>query len=79
MTQTAKGSAIEAVTNTAVGFLVNFSANLLLLPLFGFSTLTIGKNIAIGALYTIISLIRSYVLRRTFNKVKANWNNEEAN
>ena len=69
--QSAKGSATEAVTNTAVGFGVNFSANLLVLPLFGFSGLTVGKNIVIGVIYTGISLARGYILRRVFNRIKA--------
>lgn len=68
--QTAKGSALEAVTNTAVGFSVNFTANLILLPLFGFSALTIRSNIIIGVIYTFISIIRSYVLRRVFNRLR---------
>lgn len=68
--QTVKGSAVEAVTNTAVGFGVNFSANLLVLPLFGFTGLTVGKNIVIGVIYTVISLVRGYVLRRWFNGLK---------
>lgn len=68
--QTAKGSALEAITNTAVGFGVNFTANWLLLPLFGFTALTLRSNIIIGLLYTVISIVRGYVLRRTFNRLK---------
>ena len=70
MSQTPKGSLVEAVANTAVGFGVNFTANMLILPLFGFTNLTLGKNLFIGALYTAISLVRSYVLRRWFNGFK---------
>ena len=71
--QTVKGSAVEAVTNTAVGFWVNFTANLLVLPLFGFTGLTAGKNVVIGIIYTGISLVRGYLLRRFFNRLKL-WN-----
>ena len=67
MSQTKLGSVTEAWANVAVGFGVNFMANLLILPLFGFSSLSLGKNFIIGALYTGISLVRSYVLRRWFN------------
>lgn len=68
--QTKKGSVVEAVTNTATGFGINFSANLLILPLFGFTTLTVKQNLIIGVIYTGISIARGYVLRRIFNRVK---------
>lgn len=74
MAQTKLGSFAEAWANIAVGFGVNFAANFAILPLFGFNTLTWGKNHALGALYTIISLARSYVLRRWFNNLK--WGNK---
>ena len=70
MSQTVKGSLAEATANIAVGFGVNFTANLLILPLFGFTSLSVSKNLAIGLLYTVISLVRSYVLRRWFNGLK---------
>lgn len=68
--QSKKGSFYEACMNILVGFGVNFVANLVILPLFGFTTLTVGQNFIIGLLYTVISLIRSYVLRRWFNGFK---------
>lgn len=68
--QTKIGSFIEAWGNVAVGFVINFTANLVILPLFGFNNLTIGKNLIIGLLYTVISVARSYVIRRWFNGFK---------
>ena len=59
---------IEAVTNVAVGFGVSFASNLLVLPAFGLAV-TPAKAGGIGAVYTIISLLRSYVLRRIFNGI----------
>ena len=70
MAQTKLGSAVEAAANIAVGFTINFTANMLILPLFGFHNLTAWKNFEIGLLYTVISLVRSYVLRRYFNNLK---------
>ncbi len=70
MAQTVNGSLTEAWANIAIGFSVNYTANLLILPFFGFHTLTAGKNFEIGLLYTGISLVRSYVLRRWFNSLK---------
>lgn len=70
MTQTVKGSWAEAWANVAVGFGVNYAANMVVLPLFGFTSLTPGTNFVIGLIYTLISLARSFVLRRYFNGLK---------
>lgn len=70
MAQTKLGSIAEAWANIAVGFTINFIANMLILPLFGFRTLTLRTNFIIGLVYTVISLVRSYVLRRWFNGLR---------
>ena len=66
MNQTRLGSFIEAWINVAIGFAINFVANLLILPLIGFH-ITAGQNLFIGVLYTIISVVRSFAIRRWFN------------
>ena len=38
---------------------------MLVFPLFGLDT-TLGQNLAIGAIFTVVSLVRSYLLRRVF-------------
>jgi hypothetical protein len=70
MAQTKFGSVAEAWANIAVGFTINYCANLVILPLFGFKSLTARNNFIIGCIYTAISLVRSYVLRRWFNGLK---------
>lgn len=70
MAQTRFGSFVEAWANIAVGFAINFTANMIFLPLFGFSTLTAAKAFGIGLVFTAISLIRQYVLRRWFNGLR---------
>ncbi len=66
MNQTRLGSLIEAFVNVAIGFAINFMANMLILPLIGFH-ITAGQNLFIGVLYTLISVARSYAIRRWFN------------
>lgn len=66
MNQTRLGSFIEAWINVAIGFAINFCANLLILPLIGFH-ISVSQNLFIGVLYTLISVARSYVIRRWFN------------
>jgi hypothetical protein len=69
MAQTRLGSFAEAWANIAVGFAINFVANLLVWPLFG---LSMGARVAFlgGVIFTVISLVRSYVLRRWFNGLR---------
>jgi hypothetical protein len=67
MEQTKLGSFYEACINVAIGFWINFIANLVILPLFGFN-ITLVDNFYIGLLYTIVSVARSYVVRRWFNR-----------
>ena len=66
VTQTRLGSFIESMVNIVIGFAINFCANLLILPMFGY-TPTLGENFQIGLWFTAVSLARSYVIRRWFN------------
>jgi hypothetical protein len=69
LSQTKLGSFVEAWANIAVGFAINWSANMLILPAFGFRV-TGAQAFGIGVIFTVISLVRSYVLRRWFNGLK---------
>ena len=66
MTQTRLGSFIEACINVLIGFAINFVANMAILPLIGFH-ISVAQNLFIGVLYTLISVSRSYAVRRWFN------------
>lgn len=67
--QTRTGSLVEAIANIVVGFTINWTANMLVLPLFGFHV-TAADAFGIGVVFTVISLVRSYVLRRWFNGLR---------
>jgi hypothetical protein len=77
MSQTKLGSFAEAWVNIAVGFTINFCANMLVLPLFGFKV-TAGSAFEIGLIFTVVSLVRSYVLRRWFNSLKFGHDNKKS-
>lgn len=66
MTQSKLGSLYEALINILIGFSINFAANMLIFPHFGFH-ISAGSNFLLGCIYTVISLVRSYVIRRWFN------------
>ncbi|MDA9989581.1 hypothetical protein N9E48_02060 [Paracoccaceae bacterium] len=65
--QSKQRSALEAVTNVVVGFLVAVGAKFIVLPAFGYNV-TVYDSFAIGWFFTLISMIRSYALRRVFNR-----------
>jgi hypothetical protein len=66
VTQTRLGSLIEALANVAIGFGINWLANMTILPLFGFHV-TGAQALGIGVFFTVISVARTYALRRWFN------------
>lgn len=76
MSQSKLGSFVESWANIVVGFSINWCANMLILPLFGFQV-TGGQAFWIGVWFTGISLVRSYILRRYFNGLKFKWNTTE--
>lgn len=59
MSQSRIDSLMESVVNIAIG--------LVILPAVLGVSMTLGQNVLIGALFTVISLVRSYVIRRAFN------------
>lgn len=64
--QSRKHSAMEAAANVAIGYVVAVGAQLVIFPFFGIY-LKPTDNLLIGAFFTVVSLIRSYALRRLFN------------
>lgn len=66
MSQTRKGSATEAVANVAIGYLVAVGSQVAIFPIFGIKV-PLATNFAIGVYFTVISLARSYAVRRWFN------------
>lgn len=66
MSQSRLGSFIEALVNVAIGFTINYIANLLIFPLFDMH-ISLADNFWLGIIYTFISIARSYVIRRWFN------------
>ena len=70
MSQTKFGSFVEAWANILIGFAINWTANMVFLPMFGFSSLTASKAFGIGCVFTVISLARQFIIRRYFNGMK---------
>lgn len=66
MNQTRLGSLIESLMNIVIGFGVALLSQLAVFPLFNIH-IPLSSNFAIGAWFTAISLVRSFVIRRWFN------------
>ena len=64
--QTKYQSLIESLINILIGYLTALLSQLLIFPLFDIYV-TFQDNLLIGLYFTIISLIRSYLVRRYFN------------
>lgn len=66
MSQSRTGSMVEAAANVAIGYGVAVAAQVAVFPWFGLHA-SLSDNLLIGAVFTVVSLVRSYFLRRLFN------------
>ena len=60
-------SLIEAMVNVAVGYGLAVLTQLVAFPWFGLPT-RVTDAMALGAVFTVVSIIRAYVLRRLFER-----------
>lgn len=67
--QSRRMSLVESLVNVAVGYGVAVLAQVLVFPLFGLRA-SLGQNLAIGAIFTVVSIVRSYCLRRVFEELR---------
>ena len=64
--QTKKQSLIETLTSVFVGWLIGVILNLTILPLFDYN-ITVVDSLWVSLIFTVVSVIRGYVIRRWFN------------
>ena len=65
--QSKLGSMLEAMANVVVGIIVSLISQLVIFGAYGIH-LSLAENMQMVGYFTLISLIRSYVLRRVFNR-----------
>lgn len=65
--QSKRGSFIESIAGTLLGFAVAVLSNYLILPMFGYNV-NMFDSIGIAIVFTLISFIRAYIVRRAFNR-----------
>lgn len=71
MSQSKLHSLKESITNVAIGFCISLIATFFIFPAVGILS-TPAQNVGVTICYTIIAVIRNYVVRRWFNKKSAN-------
>ena len=64
--QSKKDSFIETLTSVFVGWLIGVILNMLVLPLFDYN-ITVIDSLWVSLIFTVVSVIRGYVIRRFFN------------
>ena len=67
MKQSRLMSLVESIANVIVGYGVAVATQILIFRVFGLHT-TLAQNLKMGAVFTIVSLGRSYALRRLFER-----------
>ena len=60
--QSRKHSVYETVINVVVGYSINSAVTAIVFP-----TVALSANLRAGVIFTVVSIVRSYGLRRAFN------------
>jgi hypothetical protein len=68
MMQSRRMSLLEAVANVVIGYVLAVMTQIAVFPMLGLWP-SLGENLALGAVFTGVSLLRSYCVRRAFE----NW------
>lgn len=69
MKQSRLMSLVESLANVLVGYGVAVATQMAVFPLFGLAV-TVTENLLIGLIFTVVSIVRSYTLRRGFEALR---------
>ena len=69
MKQSRLMSLVASLANVLVGYGVAVAAQMVVFPLFGLAV-TVTENLLIGLIFTVVSIVRSYALRRAFEGLR---------
>jgi hypothetical protein len=69
MKQSRLMSLVESLANVLVGYGVAVTTQMMVFPLFGLAV-SITENLLIGLIFTAVSIVRSYALRRGFEALR---------
>ena len=69
MKQSRLMSLVESLVNVLVGYCIAVATQMAVFPLFGLAV-TVTENLLIGLIFTVVSIVRSYALRRGFEALR---------
>lgn len=65
--QSKRQSLIETVTSTFIGLVVSFLTQIIVFPIYNLEV-NFSQNLQITLIFTVVSILRGYVVRRVFNR-----------
>ena len=69
MKQSRAMSLVEAIANVAIGYGVAVATQMLVFPVFGVQA-TLAQNLKMGLAFTVVSIVRSFAIRRLFETIR---------
>ena len=69
MRQSKRMSLLESLINVAVGYGIAVTTQIMVFPVFGLEV-SLADNLVIGSVFTVVSIIRSFTLRRLFEEIR---------
>jgi hypothetical protein len=60
---------VEATANVLVGLIVDVATQIVVFPIFGLQA-SLGQNVLLALVFTGVSIVRSYALRRMFEAIR---------
>jgi len=69
MKQSRTMSLVEAIANLIVGYGVAVVTQMLVFPMLGLQA-TLSQNLKLGLIFTVVSIARSFTLRRVFEAIR---------
>lgn len=67
--QSRRMSLVESIVNVVIGYGVAVVTQILIFPVFGLQA-TLEQNLQMGAVFTLVSIARSFTLRRLFEAIR---------
>ena len=70
-------SLVESLANVAVGYGIAVLTQIAVFPFFGLHV-SLADNLVMGAVFTIVSIARSFTLRRVFEELRVRFERRSA-
>lgn len=65
--QSKRASIVETIVSTVAGIVTSILIQIIVYPLYGMEV-SFSQNLQLTAIFTVVSIVRGYIVRRFFNK-----------